>query len=379
MKRLAIGVLLLLLPLSLHAQDSLKVVTYNLEGMRPGTNYQVRLIFMIQFLADLDPDILCLQEVNETLSGEDNMAQTIADGLADHFGTPYYVFTSNTHIAWDLFNEGVGIVSKHPILEEGYRTLPQGVFPRKVVWARVDAPIGVVNLFSTHLSYRPEDNSVRVEQVRRIREYIAEKEEAYPSLGAVLGGDFNATPSSDPILLLTDSAADTFYHDSYAEANPGAPGYTIPADNPTARIDYLFLRNIGSLVIERSEVVMDQTYDASHYCSDHLGVMTVFTQATGGVDRSERRDLPGEIELAGNYPNPFNRRTTLSYRLGRPADVRLEVLDLLGRRVALLREGFQPPGFYAVPWSAGALGSGTYLFRMTAGGVTEVKKGVFLK
>ena len=81
---------------------------------------------------------------------------------------------SQTHIAWDEFREGVGIVSKHPVIEEGFHSLPRGVFLRKVVWNHVDSPIGLVNIFSTHLSYLPEHNSIRVQQVQEIIDYISQ-------------------------------------------------------------------------------------------------------------------------------------------------------------------------------------------------------------
>ena len=49
------------------AQDSLKIMTYNIQGMKPGTLPGLRLGNIIQKLKDLDPDIIGLQEINETL------------------------------------------------------------------------------------------------------------------------------------------------------------------------------------------------------------------------------------------------------------------------------------------------------------------------
>ena len=58
MKKIILLVLSFLIATPLFAQEQLKVVTYNLQGMRPGANYQVRLYFMVQFFKELDPDII---------------------------------------------------------------------------------------------------------------------------------------------------------------------------------------------------------------------------------------------------------------------------------------------------------------------------------
>jgi endonuclease/exonuclease/phosphatase family metal-dependent hydrolase len=68
MKRSVFLILLLLLAITVSAQEQLKVVTYNLQGMRPGSNWQVRMVYIVQYLEELDPDIICLQEINETLT-----------------------------------------------------------------------------------------------------------------------------------------------------------------------------------------------------------------------------------------------------------------------------------------------------------------------
>ena len=62
------------------AAEPLRVVTYDLHGMSPGSNWQVRLFFIVQRLIELDPDLICLQKVSETLGGggADDMTRGIA-------------------------------------------------------------------------------------------------------------------------------------------------------------------------------------------------------------------------------------------------------------------------------------------------------------
>ena len=86
--------------------------------------------------------------------------------------------------------------------------------------------------------------------------------------------------------------------------------------------------------------------------------------------------LPHQITLRQNYPNPFNGTTTIPFELDQAGPVRLEVFDLLGRRVATLIDSTQPAGTYSVQFDAHRFASGMYLYRIEAGGRSETKQMV---
>lgn len=76
-----------------------------------------------------------------------------------------------------------------------------------------------------------------------------------------------------------------------------------------------------------------------------------------------------EDHLGPVHPNPFNPRTTVSYSLASPAEVRLEVYDLRGRLVAVLDEGSRSAGDHDAVWLGRAddgrpAASGTYFARL---------------
>jgi arabinoxylan arabinofuranohydrolase len=84
-------------------------------------------------------------------------------------------------------------------------------------------------------------------------------------------------------------------------------------------------------------------------------------------------DLPSALpkcsEIGQNYPNPFQTGTTIPYRLYKPSQVRLSILNYLGQQVALLVNEFQYEGKYSAYWDAKnnegrRLGSGLYMYRM---------------
>ena len=85
------------------------------------------------------------------------------------------------------------------------------------------------------------------------------------------------------------------------------------------------------------------------------------------VVSAESEELPAEVALLGNYPNPFNPETTISYALPQGSKVRLAVYDLLGHEVAVLVDGSQPAGQHTVRFDGGDLPSGSYVYRLQVG------------
>lgn len=83
---------------------------------------------------------------------------------------------------------------------------------------------------------------------------------------------------------------------------------------------------------------------------------------------------PQAFGLAQNYPNPFNPSTNIRYSISRAEHVRLAVYDLLGREVSLLVNGEVGPGEHEVRFDASRLPSGIYVYRLQAGGQSEVRK-----
>ena len=71
------------------------------------------------------------------------------------------------------------------------------------------------------------------------------------------------------------------------------------------------------------------------------------------------------------FPNPTAGAATLEYGLAEAADVRLEVYDALGRRVAVLADEAQEAGPHRVRFDGGALARGVYHWRLVSGDRVE--------
>lgn len=88
---------------------------------------------------------------------------------------------------------------------------------------------------------------------------------------------------------------------------------------------------------------------------------------------------PVTFALEQNYPNPWNPSTTIRYTLPEGSQVRLDIVDLLGRTVRELAIGHQEAGSHSVTLDASGLSSGVYLYRLRAGDMVQTKTMVLLK
>ena len=105
--------------------------------------------------------------------------------------------------------------------------------------------------------------------------------------------------------------------------------------------------------------------------------MTFLPDVITGVE-TERAELPTEFALHGNYPNPFNPSTRIQFDLPETAQVRVQIVDMLGREVmSLPAQEFEAGTNQSMEIHAMNLASGTYLYRMIATGAESrhVKTG----
>ena len=76
---------------------------------------------------------------------------------------------------------------------------------------------------------------------------------------------------------------------------------------------------------------------------------------------------PADFALLGNYPNPFNPSTRITFDLPAYAEVTLLVIDTQGQSVmALPGQRFEAGARKSIEFSGEGLASGTYVYRLTA-------------
>jgi hypothetical protein len=96
------------------------------------------------------------------------------------------------------------------------------------------------------------------------------------------------------------------------------------------------------------------------------------------------REKPFEFALFQNYPNPFNQSTKIEFTLVKSGFVKLNIYDILGRKVKTLISEHLSAGYKSVLWdgkndSEKEVSSGIYFYQLKVRGFSDTKKLVFLK
>jgi len=108
--------------------------------------------------------------------------------------------------------------------------------------------------------------------------------------------------------------------------------------------------------------------------SDQMGLA-----AGEGLDTRLSVGIPTDYALEVNYPNPFNPTTKIRFALPEAGNVRLQVYDMTGRRVATLLNRSMDAGVHQVAFDAANLASGTYMYQIEAGGYLASRTMVLSK
>ena len=90
-------------------------------------------------------------------------------------------------------------------------------------------------------------------------------------------------------------------------------------------------------------------------------------------------EKPAVFTLEQNYPNPFNPYSTINYSIPEDSHILLKLYDVLGREIKTLINKDGKAGTYSLVVDANELSSGIYLYKLTAGKYTKVKKMVVIK
>jgi hypothetical protein len=95
-------------------------------------------------------------------------------------------------------------------------------------------------------------------------------------------------------------------------------------------------------------------------------------------------EVPNQLILHHNYPNPFNPVTTLRYELPEDALVNITIYDMMGRIVSNLVSSQENAGYKSIQWNATnnigqPVSAGLYLYTIEAGKFRQTKKMVLLK
>ena len=98
-----------------------------------------------------------------------------------------------------------------------------------------------------------------------------------------------------------------------------------------------------------------------------------------GVSNEDFETIPSNYVLSQNYPNPFNPTTNIQFSLPNASVVQLDVYNMLGQKMGTLVNGQMSAGTHTVTFNATNLASGVYIYRLSAGQFTQVKRMMLIK
>lgn len=196
---------------------------------------------IISFLKSENPDIICLQEVIEDLDGDNNTAKTIADALGyEWVYAP--IHEVDTHILFTRLESkrvmiGNAVLSKFKIISTKQHILSPDK-RRIALEAVIQTDDGDLNIFSTHLTHTHQQPSAL--QDLQAKNLIL----SMPKHRALVMGDFNATPDSDCVKIISSALNNTDHNLSiptWSVYPDGCP--TCKRPSVDTRLDYIFATN----------------------------------------------------------------------------------------------------------------------------------------
>lgn len=235
-----------------QAQDTIRVLTYNIHHANPPSREGfIDLDAIARVINQQRPHLVALQEV-DVHTGRSGPTLHEANELAARTGMQAYFAKAIPH---DGGEYGVALLSRYPISEGRTVPLPTEAAtkgePRVLGIITVTLPGGRrIMMASTHLDVLKNDIN-RLQQIREISRILGNA-----PLPVILAGDLNAATGSAVIQVLDSTFTRT--------CDVCAP--TIPVHTPNRTIDFITFRPATAFKVLRHEVITER------YASDHLPV-----------------------------------------------------------------------------------------------------------
>ena len=242
----------------------MKIATLNLR--HNNDRWDERLPLVVQALQVIDADVVGLQEVWLPFQQAHLIANELNQQSSDR---PYSV---QVEPKWgDDPVEGVGILSRLPVLESAPLDLPHE--PRVALRITVEADGKIVHIANTHLHHRPRDESIRLPQMEAVLQWMF----AHSPERWFLTGDMNAQTETSTIQAALQRL-NSAYFDAHQQQPVTFPTPLVTTEQyPDVCIDYIFY-DATAFKVNSAQVFANQSAPADEtlYPSDHYGLVAEF-------------------------------------------------------------------------------------------------------
>jgi len=151
-------------------------------------------------------------------------------------------------------------------------------------------------------------------------------------------------------------------------------------------LDDVLIDSTEDIFYQYEDLVVNQEYIAGvqavyEYGASEIAVIEFIFK---GVDVDFPYATEYMTQLNGNYPNPFNPETTISFSLGKGGRATIKIFDLRGRLIRTLLDSSLEEGKHSVIWDGkcnrgSSVTSGIYFYSLESSGEGESRKMILLK
>lgn len=205
-------------------------------------------------------------------------------------------------------------------------------------------------------------------------------------------GDFDPRTGATALASVTatpDVSGNTFFRVAFPPTRVsshffvGASARLLGGEDAPARADwdaradrswFFYAPDIAAVIDTLSAAPFGTRMDDPQYVPIPSAFMVRATGRPAGTTSSADDPATTAPTLALAGPHPTRGAVALRITLPQAGDVRLDVLDALGRRVARLADGTRGAGDHIVRWDASRAAPGLYVARLAAGGTSRTMR-----
>jgi pectate lyase len=184
-------------------------------------------------------------------------------------------------------------------------------------------------------------------------------EEAYESVLEKVGANFPTQDSIDVRIIEEVKTGTATYGKGIIDSQLDVGGYTFHSSStPPSDRDHDGMPDAWE---EANGLNPDD--DTDRNLTDDVGYTMLENYMNGLVDDgttsiNEVNKIPNNFNIIGNYPNPFNPTTEISYAIPTSGNVKIKVYDIQGGLVDELYSGFKTSGIHSITWKSRNLTNG---------------------
>jgi uncharacterized lipoprotein YddW (UPF0748 family) len=156
-------------------------------------------------------------------------------------------------------------------------------------------------------------------------------------------------------------------------------GDSLDLSDPENILDIISSENLEYLDTEGSEYLSYAYTITSLDRLDNESVSSNYVDLIFTVIEDAFESTPTGFELYNNYPNPFNPKTVISYKLSVISYVELTIYNLLGEKIVTLVSEQQQAGYHQVQWDASGYATGVYFYQLKTDSKMDMKKMILVQ